>query len=52
MEGINNKARVITKRTDGIKVSEELVGPIDPGLERASQAIGYSIEHIRQMARG
>ena len=33
VEGLNNKARVITKRTYGLKPSEESVGPIDPGLE-------------------
>ena len=33
VEGINNKARVITKRSLWIEVSEEPVGPIDPGLE-------------------
>ena len=33
VEGINNKARVITKADLWTEVSEESVGPIDPGLE-------------------
>ena len=52
VEGINNKARVITKRTYGLKSAKSLWDRLILDLNRASQAIGYSIEHIRQMAKG
>ena len=52
VEGINNKARVITKRTYGLKSAKSLWDRLILELNRASQAIGYSIEHIRQMAKG
>ena len=50
VEGINNKARVITKRTYGLKSAKSLWDRLILDLNRASQAIGYSIEHIRQMS--
>ena len=52
VEGINNKARVITKRTYGLKSAKSLWDRLILDLNRASQAIGYSIELIRQMAKG
>ena len=52
VEGINNKARVITKRTYGLKSAKSLWDRLILDLNRASQAIGYSIERIRQMAKG
>ena len=52
VEGINNKARVITKRTYGLKSAESLWTRLILDLNRASEAIGWSIEEIRQMARG
>ena len=52
VEGINNKARVITKRAYGLKSAQSLWDRLILDLNRASQAIGYSIEHIRQIARG
>ena len=52
VEGINNKARVITKRTYGLKSAEGLWTRLILDLNRASEAIGWSIEQIRQMARG
>jgi transposase len=52
VEGINNKARVITKRTYGLKSAESLWTRLILDLNRASEAIGWSIEQIRQMARG
>ena len=52
VEGINNKARVITKRTLWTEVGGEPVGPLILDLNRASQAIGWSIDQIRQMAKG
>ena len=53
VEGINNKARVITKRAYGLKSAKSLWDRLILDLNRASQAIGYSIEHIiRQIAKG
>ena len=52
VEGINNKARVITKRTYGLKSADSLWNRLILDLNRASEAIGWSIEQIRQIARG
>ena len=52
VEGINNKARVITKRAYGLKSADSLWTRLILDLNRASEAIGWSIEQIRQMARG
>ena len=52
VEGINNKARVITKRAYGLKSARSLWDRLILDLNRASQAIGYSIGHIRQIAKG
>ena len=52
VEGINNKARVITKRTYGLKSADSLWTRLILDLNRASEAIGWSIKQIRQMASG
>lgn len=52
VEGINNKARVITKRAYGLKSAKSLWDRLILDLNRASQAIGYSIGQIRQIAKG
>ena len=52
VEGINNKARVITKRAYGLKSADRLWNRLILDLNRASQAIGWSIEQIRQIASG
>ena len=52
VEGINNKARVITKRAYGLKSADSLWNRLILDRNRASEAIGWSIEQIRQMARG
>ena len=52
VEGINNKARVITRRAYGLKSAAGLWTRLILDLNRASEAIGCSIEEIRQMARG
>lgn len=52
VEGINNKARVITKRAYGLKSAESLWTRLILDLNRASQAVGWSIEQIRRMANG
>ena len=43
-------ALVIAKQTNAM--SEESVGPIDPGLESGVASVRLLIEHIRQMAKG
>ena len=52
VEGINNKARVITKRAYGLKSARSLWDRLILDLNRASDAIGWSIDEIRQMAHG
>jgi transposase len=52
VEGINNKARVITKRTYGLKSARSLWDRLILDLNRASEAIGRTIEQIRQIAKG
>jgi transposase len=52
VEGINNKARVITKRAYGLKSADGLWNRLILDLNRASEAIGWSIEQIRRMAQG
>jgi transposase len=52
VEGINNKARVITKRAYGLKSADSLWKRLILDLNRASEAIGWSIEQIRQISRG
>ena len=51
VEGINNKARG-AERTYGLKSAKSLWDRLILDLNRASQAIGYSIKRIRQMAKG
>lgn len=52
VEGINNKARVSTKRAYALKSAQSLWDRLILDLSWASQAIGYSINHIRQIAKG
>jgi transposase len=52
VEGINNKARVITKRAYGLKSAKSLWDRLILDLNRASEVIGYSIDQIRQIAWG
>ena len=50
--GITTKARVITKRAYGLKLADSRSHRLILDLNRASEAIGWSIEQIRQMAQG
>ena len=50
VEGINNKARVITKRCYGVKSSDTLWNRLILDLNRASEAVGQSIAELRQVA--
>jgi transposase len=52
VEGINNKARVITKRAYGLKSADSLWNRLILDLNRASGTIGWSIEQVRQISRG
>jgi transposase len=49
VEGINNKARVITKRCYGLKSSGTLWNRLILDLNRASDAVGRSIGELREI---
>lgn len=49
VEGINNKARVITKRCYGVKSSGTLWNRLILDLNRASEAVGRSIAELREI---
>jgi transposase len=50
VEGINNKARVITKRAYGLKSASSLWTRLVLDLNLAAEAIGQTIEEIRAIA--
>jgi transposase len=52
VEGINNKARVITKRCYGVKSSDTLWSRLILDLNRASEAVGRSIAELRETVSG
>jgi len=52
VEGINNKARVITKRCYGVKSCDTLWNRLILDLNRASEAVGRTIAELRQIAAG
>ena len=52
VEGINNKARVITKRCYGLKSSDTLWKRLILDLNRASDAVGRTIADLRQITSG
>ena len=52
VEGINNKARVITKRCYGVKSSGTLWNRLILDLNRVSEAVGQSIVELREVAAG
>ena len=52
VEGINNKARVITKRCYGVKSSDTLWNRLILDLNRASEAVGQSIAELREITSG
>ena len=49
VEGINNKARVITKRAYGLKSVDSLWTRMILDLNRAKEAIGHTIAEIKRM---
>jgi transposase len=52
VEGINNKARVITKRAYGIKWVESLWNRLILDLNRASQIVQYTIDGLKELVQG
>lgn len=50
VEGINNKARVITKRAYGIKTAASLWTRLTLDLNHAADIIGYGVKRIREIA--
>jgi len=52
VEGINNKARVITKRCYGVKSADTLWNRLILDLNRASEAVGQTIAELREVAAG
>ena len=52
VEGINNKARVITKRCYGVKSSDTLWNRLILDLNRASEAVGRTIGELRDIVGG
>jgi transposase len=49
VEGINNKARVITKRAYGLKSADSLWTRLVLDLNRAAAAIGHTIAQIKNL---
>jgi hypothetical protein len=52
VEGINNKARVITKRCYGVKSSDTLWNRLILDLNRASEAAVRTIGELREIVGG
>lgn len=52
VEGINNKARVITKRAYGLKSADSLWTRLILDLNRAAEAVGKTIAQIKTMIVG
>ena len=52
VEGINNKARVITKRAYGLKLASSLWTRLILDLNRVAEAIGHTIAEIKSIVAG
>jgi transposase len=52
VEGINNKARVITKRCYGVKSSDTLWNRLILDLNRAAEAVERTIAELREITSG
>ena len=52
MEGINNKARVITKRAYGLKSAASLWNRLILDLNRAKDVVGHTISQIQDLVAG
>jgi transposase len=51
VEGINNKARVVIKRAYGLKSATSLWNRLVLDLNLARQAVGHSIQRLRQLVQ-
>jgi len=52
VEGINNKARVVTKRAYGIKSADTLWTRLILDLNRAGEIVVHTIASLRELAHG
>ena len=52
MEGINNKARVILKRSYGLKEVNSLWTRLVLDLNRAKEAVKYTLSQIQELVLG
>jgi transposase len=52
VEGVNNKARVITKRAYGLKSAESLWTRLILDLNRAREAVGRTIAQMKSLVAG
>jgi transposase len=52
VEGINNKARVITKRAYGLKSADSLWTRLILDLNRAKDVVAHTIGHLRELVAG
>jgi transposase len=52
VEGINNKARVITKRAYGLKSADSLWTRLILDLNYAQEAVAHTIGHLRDLVAG
>ncbi len=52
VEGINNKARVITKRAYGLKSADSLWTRLILDLNRAREIVGHTIGRLRELVAG
>lgn len=52
VEGINNKARVILKRAYGLKGADSLWSRLVLDLNRASDAVTYTLRQIHELVSG
>jgi transposase len=52
VEGINNKARVVTKRAYGIKSADTLWTRLLLDLNRAGEVVAHTIESLHELVRG
>jgi hypothetical protein len=52
VEGINNKARVITKRAYGLKTAESLWTRLILDLNRAKDIVVHTVASLRELANG
>jgi transposase len=52
VEGINNKARAIVKRSYGLKSADSLWGRLILDLNWAKDVVRFTVEQVRELAAG